>query len=197
MNRTEYIVELKKCLKDVNESDKEDALRYCAEYLDEAGEDHEQQAMEELGKPAKFAAQIKADVAIRSTDSKVEEKGKRAVHNIWAIFLGIFAMPIALPLLVAAVVLLFAFFIVIICLIIAAILVGVAGVIASIAFLLSFVVLPFGVDSLIRLGGGFLCLGIGIAVSIGMYTVLHSALAWFYQVVSNLYEKAKGARHEI
>lgn len=198
MNREQYITELRQCLNDVNESDLEDAIRYCEEYFDEAGSENEQQAMDDLGKPSKFAAQIKADVAIRNTEQKTEEKRKSSFHNIWVIFLGIFAMPIAVPLMFAAVILMFAFFLVIFCLLIATILVGVAGVIAAVALFMSFVLTPFGATSLIRIGGAFFFLGIGCMICVGMYSALKMTVAWFNQVVSNLYKKAKGGRtHEI
>lgn len=199
MNKEEYMEELRKCLQDVVEPEREEALRYCEEYLDEAGEENIQQAMDELGKPSKFSAQIKAEAAIRSSENhQKNRKGNSSFHNIWLIFLGIMAMPLALPLLFAAILLMFAFFLVIISLILSGFIIAGACVIASIAFFVSIIILPFSASSMIRLGGGCFLLGMGLLLIIGMYQAIHAVIPWFTSLVTRLYEKAKGGkRHEI
>lgn len=198
MNREEYIQELTQCLRHASELEKEEAIRYCEEYLDEAGAENMEQAIQDLGKPAKFAAQIKAEAAIRSNVQAYDKKEKNTFHNIWMIFLGIFALPLALPFMLTAVLLMFTFFLVIVILIIAGFLVAGACVIASIVFLISFFILPFGANSLLRLGGGCLLLGVGLLLTIGMYYAIHAVVPWFTKIATNLYQKAKGGnRHEI
>lgn len=119
MKRELYLELLREKLRGLDEKEIEDAISYCNEYLDEAGEENEEQAMEELGSPAKFAAQIRAESIIKNdtvqkqsqTNASYENMNKKrnsSVKNIWMIILGIFALPIALPLAFALFALIFA-----------------------------------------------------------------------------------------
>ncbi len=62
MNRIEFMTELAALLQDVPVEERRDAMKYYNDYFDDAGEENEQQVVEELGSPAKVAATIKADL---------------------------------------------------------------------------------------------------------------------------------------
>lgn len=62
MNRDEFMRELEYLLQDIQEEEKEEALSYYRDYLDEAGED-EEQAIREFGSPERIAAIIRSDIA--------------------------------------------------------------------------------------------------------------------------------------
>ncbi len=62
MRREEFIRELEYLLQDVSEADKEDAIAYYRDYLEEAGDDHEEEAIREFGSPERVAAIIRADL---------------------------------------------------------------------------------------------------------------------------------------
>lgn len=194
MNRQEYLNELRQCLNGAASKEGEDAIRYCEEYFDEAGPENEQQAMEELGKPSKFAAQIKAEAAIRSNEQTDNRREKKPFHNIWMIFLGILALPLAVPLLLTAIALMFVFFAVVIVLIMAGFVMAAAGLLGSLVFFVSVLIIPFSADSIMRIGGGFLLLGLGLLLVLGMYHALHAVIPWFTKIAAKLYEKAKGGR---
>lgn len=59
MNKEQYIKELDSLLRNIPAAEREEALSYYAEYFDDAGVENEQQVIEELGQPAKVAANIK------------------------------------------------------------------------------------------------------------------------------------------
>lgn len=63
MSREEFIRELEYLLQDIPDGDREDAIAYYRDYLEEAGDDHEADAMREFGSPERVAAIIRADLA--------------------------------------------------------------------------------------------------------------------------------------
>ena len=62
MNRIEFMTELASLLQDVPVAERKEAMQYYNDYFDDAGEENEQQVIEELGEPATVAANIKADL---------------------------------------------------------------------------------------------------------------------------------------
>lgn len=112
MKKAEYIAELKRRLANFSPSEVEDAVSYCEEYFEEAGNGNDQQVIDDLGTPAQFAAQLKAERSIRQEQ---QHRGYRrgnnpnsSLKNAGMIILGICALPIALPLLIAAIAVMFA-----------------------------------------------------------------------------------------
>ena len=63
MNRERFMKELDYLLQDIPEEEKADALAYYADYLDEAGEENEEQVLREFGSPERIAAIIRADLS--------------------------------------------------------------------------------------------------------------------------------------
>lgn len=62
MNRIEFMKELEYLLQDIPEEEKEDAISYYRDYLEEAGEDHEEQAIREFGSPERVASIIRSEL---------------------------------------------------------------------------------------------------------------------------------------
>ena len=56
MNRIEFMTELASLLQDVPVEERKEAMQYYNDYFDDAGEENEQQVIEELGEPATVAA---------------------------------------------------------------------------------------------------------------------------------------------
>lgn len=193
MTRQEYMDELSRCLWDVNEQEKKDALQYCEEYFDEAGLGHEQQAIEDLGKPSHFAAQLKAETVIRSEEHGYKND-KKSFHNVGKIFIGILTLPITFPLLLTAALLMLTFYLTVFLLLIAGFLLAVCGVIAFIALLCSAVLLPFTAASFIRMGSGCILLGVSLLLGLGMMQAQRVVVSWFTGMAAKLYHKAKERR---
>lgn len=107
MNKSEFMAELAAQLSQIEEHERADAITFYSEYFDEAGVENEQTVIKELGSPAKVAAQIKADAAVKEvqTDTSPVRKWLSAIALV---FLGICALPVALPLSIAAVAVAFA-----------------------------------------------------------------------------------------
>ena len=62
MNKHEFMEKLEYLLSDIPEEDREDALAYYRDYLEEAGEDADE-AIEEFGSPERIASIIRSDLA--------------------------------------------------------------------------------------------------------------------------------------
>lgn len=60
MNRLEFMSELEHLLEDISKNEREEALNYYNDYLDDAGVENEEEVIESLGSPGKVAATIKA-----------------------------------------------------------------------------------------------------------------------------------------
>ena len=63
MTKLEFMKELEQLLPDIPSEEREEALRYYNGYFEDAGEEHEEDIIKELGSPAKVAAIIKADLS--------------------------------------------------------------------------------------------------------------------------------------
>lgn len=61
MNRVEFLTELERLLSDMPADERQAAVQYYADYLADAGEENEADAIRELGSPEKVAESIKAD----------------------------------------------------------------------------------------------------------------------------------------
>lgn len=97
MNKTEYLIQLKKELRHLPKEDLSKALDYFEEYFAEAGPDKEAQAIEDLGSPESAAEQIITNLALANAKEPVSSV-RSGAHAIWVGILAIFAIPIALPL---------------------------------------------------------------------------------------------------
>ncbi len=62
MNRLDFMNQLEYLLQDIPDDEKMDALAYYQDYLEEAGDEHEAQAIREFGSPERVAAIIRSDI---------------------------------------------------------------------------------------------------------------------------------------
>lgn len=63
MNRVEFMNELEQLLADISDSEREEALQYYNDYLNDAGVENEEEVIISLGSPEKVAATIKAGLS--------------------------------------------------------------------------------------------------------------------------------------
>ena len=79
MNRFEYMRRLENLLSDISPSEKEAALTYYNDYFNDAGEENEQQVMEELGSPEQVAAGVKEGLGLQTG----EERQREGTENLY------------------------------------------------------------------------------------------------------------------
>lgn len=76
MKKETFLKELEYLLQDIPDEDKEEALSYYRDYLEEAGSENEDKVMEEFGSPERVAAIIRADITGNLKDGgSFTEKG--------------------------------------------------------------------------------------------------------------------------
>ena len=63
MNRLDFMKELERLLADISESEREEALQYYNDYLNDAGVENEEEVIASLGSPQKVAETIKAGLS--------------------------------------------------------------------------------------------------------------------------------------
>ena len=195
MNRKEYMQLVEIALKDIPQSEKEEAIQYYNDYFDDAGEENEQQVISSLGSPAKLAESIikefstgesrfesnRGNMGQNTTQNTYTENSpKKEKMSGWIIALIIFLTVLASPLLLALAATVFG------------VLVGVFGAIFGIVVAIFAVVLALGcvavacIVAAISLGlispfTAVALVGIGIA-TIGICIFLVMAIVWLFGV---------------
>lgn len=192
MNREEYLQQFKKNLIHISDAEKEDAVRYYAEYFDDAGAENEQRIIEELGSPVMLARKISAEAAIKEIDGSNEERNSGSLTaetgtggllkkkrngiggNLFVIILLLCSFPIWLPLAIAASVVVFMVILIAFILVFCAVVIGAAFALAGIVgFLAGFVSLfTHFINGITVIGAGMVMAGFGVILFIaGKYLV--------------------------
>lgn len=194
MNRKDYIYHLKNRLRNLPKEEIDNAVEYVNEMFDEAGVENETLIIEELGSPAKFAAQIKAEFTINQQEGEDVVKKSNGWKSLLMILLGIMALPVGLPLLI--VIACFGFTIILIL----GILLFLAVILIISLVVIIFAVLYSGIRLLsASLGAGLILIGCGL-LGISGAVLLIVGLIFCYSklkpVVINgfgwIYHKLKG-----
>lgn len=171
MDKKQYLYELAKQLKDLEQEEFDEALAYIEEYFEEAGIENEKNVIIELGTPAKYAAQIKAELAAKNTyfyDTQTPPKS--SIKKTWLVVLGICALPIAAPLALVVVALIFALFMVVLAFAVA----GAACILTAIILFIPLLISSFSLFSqnmysgMVAFGFDLLLLGF-ILLAISLY----------------------------
>ncbi|MEG0471448.1 MAG: DUF1700 domain-containing protein [Solibacillus sp.] len=166
MDKAGYLKSLRSKLHRLPVHEIDAALIYYEEYFDEAGEENEQQVIEQLGPPSQVAAQIVADFAIKDFDV-TPPSTKKNMSAIWLIILAILSAPLSLPLLAVAVALIISAgavvfsFVIAILAIVGGILFG--GLVALISGF--FIIIDHWPTALLFIGLGLITTGIGVLIS--------------------------------
>ncbi|MBR6451953.1 MAG: DUF1700 domain-containing protein [Lachnospiraceae bacterium] len=104
MNKSAYIKELEKRLKYIPKEDREDAVAYYTELMDDMGLDETEDVEGRLGSAKDAAKKIIDDATDRHIEAYEEKKSvKGHATVVWLSILGVLSLPVSLPL--AAVVL--------------------------------------------------------------------------------------------
>ena len=75
MNKEQFLDELEKLLQDIDSIERDEALNYYRDYFEDAGSEHEQEIIDELGTPEKVAQTIKEGLDIN------EQENEEVIHH--------------------------------------------------------------------------------------------------------------------
>lgn len=195
MNKAEFLRVLEENLSKLPVEERLSAMEYYKEYLDEAGNENEEEAIKRLGNPVQLARQLMADFITKEVEEK-PMKPKQSFQAFWIVIVALFASPIALPIALSIAGLGFG----------AIITVGsvfFAGAIVAVVFLVVAIILGgVGIGTLfvhpasgiIAIGGGCVLLGVGILISILVYVVVGRGIPAIIKGITKLCYRAKGRR---
>ena len=207
MTKKEYIYHLKNRLRNLPIDEVESAVDYVSELFDEAGEENAEEVARDLGSPAKFAAQIRAEYAINQhclpEDTTTVYREKPKSNNGWKtlalILLGIAALPVGLPLVLVLAVLIFVAVVVGVCLLFALGCVLLAGFIA----VCSLVYAGFKMLT-VSLASGLMSIGLGLIGISGVVLIATAAIYLFIKLkpivlngFANLYNRLRGDKEHV
>ena len=160
MTQAQFLRSLSRKLRGLPAAEREEALRYYREYLQDAELAAGADVTPLVGTPAEAARGLLADRLIRQEQEAKVSSGWR---SFWLVVLGIFAAPVALPLAIVAVALLIVVFAVLLSLIIT----GVALVLGGAAMLpAAFFAATLG-QGLVVAGYGLLTAAVGALLALG------------------------------
>lgn len=81
MNRLEFMQKLEELLNDISQREREEAIQYYNDYLNDAGVENEQEVLESLGTPEKLAQVIKNGLGDNGTSGEFTETGYKNYTN--------------------------------------------------------------------------------------------------------------------
>ena len=166
MTQSQFLRVLSRRLRGLPEAEREEALRYYKEYLQDAGLDPKADVTPLVGTPHECARGILADSLIRREQEATVRSGWQ---SFWLVLLGIFAAPVALPLAIAAFVLLIVVFAVLAALFVSGVALAIAGV----------ALLPAAIFMAGALGQGLIAAGYGLLlISVGILMMIGTAALW-------------------
>lgn len=184
MTRLEFMMKLRERLHRLPTEEMENAVLYYSEYFDDAGPENEQEVIRDLGSPEAVAAQILANSAQKNNtpvsaampiNAVPAEKPKKSAGMIALLcVLAVFAIPIGVPLVIAAAAVVFSLIVsvcaVLFSLYITAIALIIAGLVtACVSFT---VLLESPPTTMMFLGVGLLLIGIGLMMAVGMTALI-------------------------
>ncbi|MFI3177215.1 MAG: DUF1700 domain-containing protein [Eubacteriales bacterium] len=202
MNKQLFMNELETLLRDVPESEKEEAIQYYQDYFEDAGEECEAVVLEELGTPEEVASQIKTtlyesgesyeygeqgiqngtiqnDTRVRIVKNgehhqDTKEKGSNTLVNIMLIVLAIFTFPVWFSVVASGVAVIFSVIIALLSIVLATILLVITGVLLCIAGIPALFTRPLAGFTMI--GVGLFMTGIFLFALIGMIWIVKYAI---------------------
>lgn len=168
MTKEEYMITMAKELKRLPKKDFDTAMEYFEEYFQEAGEENEQQAIEDLGTPKEAACQILQNIVKRQEEEPTRNV-KQGISKVWVGVLAVFAAPVAIPLAIGVVAAIGSLFICAGAVAAAVVLTGAGGAAAGLVSLAAGIFLLFTnlLSGISNIGAGLILIGISVLIIMG------------------------------
>lgn len=165
MNKSEFLKALSKQLKLMPKEDREDALTFYSEYLEDYGFAENEDVTAKLGTPKEVAKNMIAEITMKHIDSNEEKKSaKKTAVIVWIAIISIFSLPISLPIALCLLIIVFALFVTLLVLFISLVCSGLSIIAAGAAVFLSGLIAPGIGQKLVCFGGGMVVTAIGLAL---------------------------------
>lgn len=189
MTRNEYMAALSYELSGLPQAEIARILEYYDEHFLEALEEGktEEQICSELESPATVAARVRAELAFVRAEQR---PGASTLNTVLLVIIGVFALPIGIPLAFALVMVLFAMAAVLVSLVAAAFVVvicfGIVGITCLVMGIYSLFT-GFGLIGAALLGAAFLLIGLGILGIIGSVYMFRGVIRLIVRIFRKIY----------
>ena len=165
MNKSEFLKALSKQLKLLPQEDREDALTFYTEYLEDCGFAEDEDVTAKLGTPKEVAKNMIAEITMKHIDSNEEKKSaKKTATIVWIAIISIFSLPISLPIALCLLIIVFVLFITLLILFISLVGAGLIVITAGAGVFLSGIIAPGIGQKLVCIGAGMMVIAIGLAI---------------------------------
>ena len=198
MSKNEFIDRLAQLLADIPPEERDEALTYYREYIEDAGLENEEAIMQELGSPEEIAAAIKVDSDYRSSRqplapiadtpqyaSQAHAKGTDSTVIILAVILAVVLSPLWFPIIIAV-------FATLAGILIGALFGGIGCVLIGISLFIAAIVCLFRTTLLIAfslLGAGLLVAAIGILFIVLGVWLCATVIPWCATGIGKVFHK--------
>lgn len=175
-----FLTQLEQCLSSLTTEEKENAMSYYREYLEEAGE-NAQQAVEHLGSPQSVAENILSEMRETHDDALNEQKPEQQKASAGNIVIGIIVLIVTSPFWGTIAVLwlsiLFSLCVILLSLVFSAVFAPVQGI--------SFLSNQFPGEGLWAIGSGLLCAGLALLLWKPMFLLCQQSTKAFFGFCRN------------
>ncbi|MCR4647490.1 MAG: DUF1700 domain-containing protein [Lachnospiraceae bacterium] len=167
MNKKEFMGSLEKQLKYLPKEDRQDALDYYSEYIDEMQFAEGEKVEDRLGNPKEIAKNIIAECTQKQIDKRDEKKSaKNGARIIWMTILMICSLPVTLPIAIALIAVLFSVLVVIASLVLSFGAAGIGLIVTAIFMVIISLVSPGFAQKLVVIGSGLIMLAVGVLLTL-------------------------------
>ncbi|MDR0325492.1 MAG: DUF1700 domain-containing protein [Oscillospiraceae bacterium] len=192
MTRNEFLWSLNNALAGLPQSEVKRVTEYYDELFNEAMEEGktEEEVCAGLGSPNDIAGRVRAELAFIRAEQQPTPKSMNAVLLV---LLGLFALPVGLPLAIAALAVLFAMYVTVFALIIAGGAVMFALGVSGLALIAGGVAVIIGGAPLFgigMIGAAFILMGISILGGVASYHITHVMLRGVVKLSRSIYDWA-------
>ena len=197
MNREEYLSQLRKYLKRLPKDDYENAMEYFTEYFDEAGEEGEQNVIEELGTPKEAAGELFSNLVTKKVNTSKREK--HYTKNVMLLsILAILTAPISVPLAMSLIILAGCLIFTLVCVIASVFILGVSfGLVGMKLILRAIVAIPCSAPGTLVIGGmGLFGIGCSILIIAAGICLIRIFKNWIPHFMQKIVKRRRVKRDE-
>jgi uncharacterized membrane protein len=183
MKPDEFIAQLRRHLRALPPEEIDQSVAYYEEYLADA--EDPSLAIAELGSPAEVAAQILGEYVSTPAPPTAPRAKKRGLPMLWAVILGVFALPIAAPLAIAVAAIAITLMVSLLAIVVALLVTALSLVLGGIAFIAwGLMVATQDISTCLSLAGvGLMGIGIGLLGGFAVIRLSNVLIHWLTRLV--------------
>ena len=192
MNKKEFLNALTKKLKLLPKEDREDAISFYTEFLEDSGFNDTEDVTGKIGTPKQVASELIANCTKKHIDENEEKKSpKKTARIVWLAIISIFSLPITLPLAIALLIIVLTLIIVLIVLFIAFAASAIAVAVAGVGLIIAGFFAPGIGQKLVCAGIGLITLAIGVLILFVTILIYVLLIRLFVSIIKKNVEKRK------